>query len=66
MIALSRELGRVPKPKSFQENAAFVVFFKDFKDPVPQEQIDSLYEALKPSTELNDRYTIVSPAETQK
>jgi hypothetical protein len=52
----------IPKPKSLQENAAFVVFFKDFKDPVPQKQIDSLYEALKPSMDLNERYGIVSPA----
>jgi len=53
----------IPKPKSVQKNAAFVIFFKDFKDPVPQKQIDSLYEALKPSMELNERYGIVSPAE---
>ena len=53
----------IPKPKSLQETAAFVVFLKDFKDPVPQRQIDSLYEALKPSMELNERYGIVSPAE---
>ncbi len=53
----------VPKPKSLQKNAAFVVFFKDFKDSVSQQQIDSLYEALKPSMELNERYNILSPAE---
>ena len=56
----------VPKPKSLPGKAAFVVFFKDFKGPLPQEQIDSLYKALQPSTELNDRYTIVSPAETSE
>ncbi len=56
----------VPKPKSLPEKAAFVVLFKDFKDPLPQEQIDSLYEALKPSAELNDRYNIVSPQETSE
>jgi hypothetical protein len=53
----------IPKPKSLQEKAAFVIFLKDFKDTVPQRQIDSLYEALKPSMELNERYGIVSPAE---
>jgi Putative zinc-finger len=56
----------VPKPKSLPGKAAFVVFFKDFKDPLPQEQIDSLYEALKPSAELNERYSIVSPQETSE
>jgi anti-sigma factor RsiW len=56
----------VPRPKSLPEKAAFVVFFKDFKDPPPQEQIESLYEALKPSTELNERYNFVSPAETSE
>lgn len=56
----------VPKPKSLPDKAAFVVFFKDFKDPLPQKQIESLYEALKPSTELNERYNIVSPAETSE
>jgi|GEM_PF-7068990 len=64
MIALSSVSWEgIPKPKSIQKNAAFVVFFKDFKDPVRQKQIDSLYEALKPSMELNERYGIVSPAE---
>ena len=64
MIALSSVSWEgIPKPKSIQKNAAFVVLFKDFKDPVPQKQIDSLYEALKPSMELNERYGIVSPAE---
>ena len=64
MIALSSVSWEgIPKPKSIQKNAAFVIFFKDFKDPVPQKQIDSLYEALKPSMDLNERYGIVSPAE---
>jgi hypothetical protein len=64
MIALSSVSWEgIPKPKSIHENAAFVVFFKDFKIPVPQKQIDSLYEALKPSMDLNERYGIVSPAE---
>ena len=64
MIALSSVSWEgIPKPKSIQKTAAFVFFFKDFKDPVPQEQIDSLYEALKPSMDLNERYGIVSPAE---
>ncbi len=64
MIALSSVSWEgIPKPKSIQKKAAFVVLFKDFKDPVPQKQIDSLYEALQPSMELNERYGIVSPAE---
>lgn len=56
----------IPKAKSIPQKTALVVLFKDFKDPLPQEQIDSLYEAFKPSTELNDRYSIVSPAETSE
>jgi hypothetical protein len=67
MIALSSlSWEGIPKPKSIHENAAFVVFFKDFKDPVPQKQIDSLYEALKPSMDLNERYGIVPPAEVSE
>ena len=36
----------IPIPKSLPQKTAFVVLFKDFKDPALQKQIDSLYEAL--------------------
>ncbi len=56
----------IPKAKSIPQKTALVVLFKDFKVPLPQDQIDSLYEALEPSRELNDRYNIISPAETSE
>ena len=53
----------VPRAKSLQKGAAFVIFFKDFKKPFPQKKIDSMYEALKPSMALSERYNIISPGE---
>ena len=40
-----------------------MIFFKDFIRPVPQNQVDSLYEALKPTMELAEHWGIISPAE---
>jgi hypothetical protein len=56
----------VPRPKSLPQKTAFVVLFKDFKDPALKKQIDTLYEALETSSELNDHYSLVSPAETSE
>ncbi len=56
----------VPIPKTLPQKTAFVVLFKDFNDPALQKQIESLHDDLKTSTELKDRYIIVSPAETSE
>jgi uncharacterized protein with PIN domain len=56
----------IPIPKSLPQKTAFVVLFKDFKDPALQKQIESIGEALSGSSDFKDRYDIVSPAETSK
>jgi hypothetical protein len=55
-----------PIPKSLPQKTAFVVLFKDFKEPALQKQIESVSEALGASSDLKDRYTIVSPKETSE
>lgn len=52
----------VLQPKAFQENAAVLVLFKNFKQPVPQARIDSIYRSLKPDMALSESFHIVSPA----
>jgi hypothetical protein len=49
------------KPKAFQK-AAVLLLFKDFKPPMPQARVDSIYESLKPDMEVSARYSMVSPA----
>jgi hypothetical protein len=56
----------VPIPKSLPQKTAFLVLLRDFKDPLLQKQIESVSEALSASSELKDRYTIVSLAETSE
>ncbi len=53
----------VPRAKSLQKSAVFIIFFKDFKKSISQKDIDSLYEALRPSVELSEHYNIISPAD---
>jgi hypothetical protein len=67
MIGLSSVTwDKVPKPKatlqSGLEGAAVVIFLKDFKKRLPQEQIDSIYRAMEPGMELMERYRIITPA----
>jgi Putative zinc-finger len=56
----------VPLEKSLPQKTAFVVLFKDVKDPALKKQIESVYGALSASPELKDRYSFVSPAETSE
>jgi hypothetical protein len=55
-----------PKSKALPQKTAFVVLLKDFKAPALQKQIESVSEALGASSDLKDRYTIVSPKETSE
>jgi hypothetical protein len=52
----------VMQPKTLQKKAAVLILFKDFKQPVPQTRIDSMYRALKPDMDLSERFHVVSPA----
>jgi hypothetical protein len=44
---------------------AVILFFKDFKQPWPQDRIDSLYRALQPTAQMKKRFAFVSPDEVQ-
>lgn len=62
-IAHSVNWEGVPKAKSLQKKAAFIILENDYKNPIFQKVIDSLYEGLAPTMELNELYGMVSPAE---
>jgi hypothetical protein len=53
----------VPKPKAIRTRAAFLVTFKDIREPLPQKQIDEIYRALKPDMDLSQKFEIIPPAE---
>jgi len=56
----------VPKPKSARtqgNGVAIIIALKDFPNPLPQNRVDSLYEAVAPTMELYERFPIVSPAQ---
>ena len=60
---------RVPKPKSARANGngvAIIIALEDFPKPVPQNRVDSLYEAVAPTMELYERFPIVSPAQLRR
>jgi hypothetical protein len=62
-IGLSSVTWQVMRPKALLPRVAVVLMFKDFKEPVLQARIDSLYEFLKPSMEVSERFAPISPAE---
>jgi hypothetical protein len=45
---------------------AVLLLFKGFKKPVPQERVDTLYEALKPTPNLFEQYDFLTPAEVRE
>src|SRR5271157_75657 len=49
-----------------RETVAFLVLLKDFKTPMSQEQIDSLYEGLKPDEQDQLRYRVASPSQVKE
>jgi hypothetical protein len=54
-------LFEAPKPR-----LASVIIFHGFKKPLPQSTIDSLYEGLKPTVELEKRFQFSTPAELKQ
>src|SRR5271157_1065113 len=72
MIALSSVSWNhvvTPKVGSFplhRETVAFLLLLKDFKTPMSQEQIDSLYQALKPDEQDQLRYRVASPSHVKE
>lgn len=56
----------VPRPKSGVESArkrsAVLILFKNFKEPLSRDQVDSLYQALEPPMEVTERFDVIPPA----
>ena len=59
-----------PRPKtgvdSPRKRSAVLIFFKNFKDPLPRDKVDSLYQALEPPIEVNEKFDVISPADLSK
>ncbi len=72
MIALSSASWEVdlttktPVIPAARERVALVVLLKDFKTPMSQSTIDSLYEALKPDKQEQKNYDFVTPSQTKE
>ncbi len=49
-----------------REPVAFLLLLKNFKTPMNQEQIDSLYQALKPDEQDQLRYRVASPSQVKE
>ncbi len=49
-----------------RETVAFLLLLKDFQTPMSQEQIDSLYQALKPDEQDQLRYRVASPSHVKE
>jgi hypothetical protein len=56
----------VPRPKvdvdSTRKRSAVLILFKDFKEPLSRDQVDSLYQALEPPMEVSGRFDVIPPA----
>jgi hypothetical protein len=54
------------RPKTIWPKAAIIIVYKDFKAPPSQEEIDSLYESIRPSAKLRKQLTILDPSDVKK
>ncbi len=54
-------LSAAPKPR-----VAPIVLFHGFEKPLPQSTVDSLYEQLRPSEELEERFQFSTPADLKQ
>ncbi|MFC1836206.1 zf-HC2 domain-containing protein [Thermodesulfobacteriota bacterium] len=56
--------GLVPKSMSYDSRprVAMLVMLRDFRQPLSQEEIDSLYRALKPTPEMQRSLDVLAPA----
>ena len=52
---------RLMGPVKPSRSIAIVLFFRDFRSTIPQEQIDDIYSELKPSDSIASRFQIVPP-----
>jgi hypothetical protein len=59
-----------PRPKTGLESpgkrSAVLIFFKNFKEPLSRDKVDSLYQALEPPIEVNEKFDVISPADLSK
>ncbi|MBI4965378.1 MAG: zf-HC2 domain-containing protein [Desulfomonile tiedjei] len=60
----------VPRPKTGVEStgqrSAVLMFFRNFKEPLSRDKVDTLYQALEPSIEVNERFDVIPPATLTK
>jgi len=61
-------LAPITKAPTFPDKprAAIIVAFKGLKQPWPQEKIDELYDAMKPTSRMKQRFTFVRPSEVKE
>ncbi len=50
------------RPKTIQEKAAFIVIFPKSDEKLSQKNVDSIYQALAPDMDMNERFHFVTPA----
>lgn len=55
----------VPAPTT-KERLAVVVVLENFKEPMPQEEVNSLYQALRPTAAVRKNFNILPPRELKK
>jgi len=59
-----------PRPKagieSPRKRSAVLIFFKNFKEPLSSDKVDSLYQALEPPIEVNEKFDVISPSDLSK
>lgn len=59
---LTPKAGPLGPPKT---NLAVLFVFREFPGPVPQADIDSLYQAVKPGPELSERFQFIQPVQVR-
>ena len=57
------QMGRGSETEIASKECRVCGLFQGFQKIISQKHIDSLYEALRPSVELNEHYNIISPAD---
>jgi hypothetical protein len=55
----------VPAPTA-KESLAVVIVLENFKDPMPQEEVNSLYQALRPTAAMRKNFDLMPPNDLKK
>jgi hypothetical protein len=57
--------GAAPGPTT-KERLAVVIVLENFKDPMPQDEVDALYQALRPTAAIRKNFDLIPPDELKK